>query len=167
MESRRARNITIALASVYGSILIWINLLKTSTISEIPYLRCERCIHLIPFQYLLESKADWFEAVANLIVFIPFGIYLGMLNVKAWKTILYGFALSLLFEIAQYLFAIGVADVTDLITNTAGAAIGGFLYLLLKRLVRNKEKLNRVLQILAGIGTLLFIVFATILLIAN
>ena len=70
---------------------------------------------------------------------------------------------SLLFELAQFAFGIGGSDITDLISNTLGGAIGIGLYAALFRLL--KEKTHKVLNIVGLIGTIgvvllvLFVVF--------
>ena len=167
MNNRRNNIFTIVLLSVYGLILFWIVLLKASTVAELPYLPCERTLNLVPFHYDVEVGTHFEEVVLNALVFMPFGLYLVMLGMKAWKAILLGFCLSLLFEALQYVLSIGAADVTDIIMNTLGTAIGTGLYLLLRRMCRNAERMNAVLNVVMGIGTALFLLAAAVLLIAN
>ncbi|MBO4384315.1 MAG: VanZ family protein [Clostridia bacterium] len=80
------------------------------------------------------------ELVMNVVAFIPLGMYLSMLEFpkKIWARILAGFGLSLAFETAQYVFAIGTSDVTDLINNTLGTAIGVLLFIPIKKLLKDK-----------------------------
>ncbi|MCR5611956.1 MAG: VanZ family protein [Clostridiales bacterium] len=80
------------------------------------------------------------ELVFNVLAFIPLGLYLSALEFpkKAWARILTGLGLSLVFEIAQYVFAIGTSDVTDLINNTLGTAIGVFIYIPIKKLLKDR-----------------------------
>ena len=167
MKQKKDRIFTIILFSVYALLLVWIVLFKASSISDFRYLRCDRNVNFIPFYYETEVSSHLDETVLNALVFVPFGVFLSMLGVRVWKTVLLGFAASLTFEALQYAFAIGAADVTDLITNTTGALLGACAYLLLCKLFRNREKLNRVLNILACVGTVVFLGFAAILLIAN
>jgi glycopeptide antibiotics resistance protein len=62
---------------------------------------------------------------------------------------------SLLFELIQYIFTIGGSDITDLISNTLGGVIGIGFYIVFSRIL--KEKTNKILNILALIGTICFI----------
>lgn len=81
--------------------------------------------------------------VLNIIMLIPFGVYLLLLNDKVdsvRKAAKYGFFLSLTIELIQLIIEVTVgsgrtADVNDLIANTLGAAVG---FLLIKNLVKIK-----------------------------
>ena len=167
MKDKRTKVFTIILLSVYGLILIWIVLLKTSKITELRYLPCERTLNLIPFHYDIEVGTHVEEVVLNALVFVPLGLYLCMLGMKAWKAILIGLCLSFVFEALQYALSIGAADVTDLLMNTLGTAIGVGVYLLLRRICKRPERLNKVLNIVMCVGTALFLLAAAVLLIAN
>ena len=167
MKNRRNRIFTIILLCVYGLILIWIVLLKASTIADLRYLPCARTLNLIPFHYDTEVGTHVEEVVLNALVFVPLGLYLCMLGMKAWKAILLGLCLSFAFEALQYAFSIGAADVTDLIMNTLGTALGVGLYLLLRRFCKHPERLNKVLNIVMCVGTALFVIAAAVLLITN
>ena len=73
--------------------------------------------------------------------------------------------MSLTFETVQWIFSIGVSDITDLITNTTGVLVGVGLYYLLKKIF--KEKTNKIILALAAIVTILFISLIVIILINN
>ncbi len=167
MENKRNMIFTTMLLCIYTLVLVWIVLLKMSSISDLRYLPCPRTVNLIPFHYDTEVKTHLSEIILNVFVFVPLGFLLGMLGIKVWKAVLISFAVSFLFEALQYVFAIGATDITDLITNTTGAALGACGYLLLCLIFRKPDKLNRVLNILACIGMALFLSFAAFLLIAN
>ena len=60
-------------------------------------------------------------------LWIPFGAWLRLktTNYKtAWTS---GFLFSLVIEITQYIFALGVSDINDLVANTLGFVIGFWL----------------------------------------
>ena len=103
----------------------------------------------------------------NILIFIPFGVYLKMLNKNNNSVILYGFIFSLLLEISQFIFKLGACDITDIITNTSGTILGLLGYLLLVKLFKNKDRINNVLKIIALIVTILFSSLMALLLIAN
>ena len=99
--------------------------------------------------------------------FIPLGVYFKMLRFTNAKAILFGMTFSLSLEILQFILAVGATDITDIITNTTGTAIGVGIYSLLALVFRKREKLDKLLCIFASICTILFISFMAILLLAN
>ncbi len=164
------RNQTAAkvILGVYCLILIWIILLKASfTLGEIALLMGNRSLNLIPFY---QQEAIGFlgrETILNIIVFIPFGFYLHILDVSKQKAVLYGFFLSLLLETAQFVLSMGASDVTDLITNTLGTAVGVYAYHVTQKIFRNKAKADRVIHVLASVAILLFLSMAALLFASN
>lgn len=167
-NKNRKTKITKILFGVYLLLLIWIILFKTSfTISEFISLSKTRSINLIPFYYPTEVNFHLREVIANTLIFVPLGIYLKMLNKKSKKTILYGFIFSILLETIQFIFKIGASDITDIITNTTGTILGVLGYILLEKIIKNKEKLDNILRIIALIVTILFSLLLTLLIISN
>ncbi|MNO24532.1 VanZ like family protein [compost metagenome] len=73
--------------------------------------------------------------VGNLLLFIPFGVFVPMLCSQKerlfQKVFIRSFALSLSFEVTQLLLYIGTFDVDDLILNTSGGIVGYGIYRLL------------------------------------
>jgi glycopeptide antibiotics resistance protein len=118
-----------------------------------------RGLNLIPFagSVIKNNQLDYNEIILNMIVFIPFGSYLSMIKPdwSFWKKIIQMAGVSLLFELIQYIFTIGGTDITDLISNTFGGVIGIGFYIVISRIL--KEKTNKILNILALIGTICFI----------
>ena len=78
--------------------------------------------------------------VDNLVVFIPFGLLLGVVfkQTSFLRKLAYIFIFSLATEILQFVFAIGRTDITDVIANTFGGLAGLALYCLGKRYVNNR-----------------------------
>lgn len=124
--------------SVYLVLLTWLILFKFATsISEIPSIRN---INLIPFYYDQETSVHFKEVLYNVFVFIPFGVYIQILK-GTWKSgtkFLAVLGTSLLFEVIQFIFAIGSSDVTDLIGNTLGGIVGILLCVIMKKIVPEK-----------------------------
>ena len=159
-------SLTHILFGVYCILLIWIILFKLSaSLEDIKMMAGHRVVNLIPFYYDNEVSMHLSEVIENLLIFIPFGLYLCMLGMGLGKSVLTGFIFSLTMELCQYAFAIGGSDITDIITNTLGTLIGATLYLVLTLIFKNKVKLNKVLNILALIVTLLFTSFIILVLI--
>ena len=97
------------------------------------------------------NKIALTEVIANMAVFVPFGIFLSEVLSTApskashshfWRQIgvvtLAGFILSLIIEVFQLLLAVGVFEIQDLVLNTAGTFIGAALTLLVRRALRRK-----------------------------
>ena len=68
--------------------------------------------------------------IANIIAFIPFGIYTALVlkEIPARSKLISAAVLSILYETVQFVFAIGVCDITDVMMNTLGAYIGIWVY---------------------------------------
>jgi glycopeptide antibiotics resistance protein len=153
---------------IYCILLIWIILFKTSfSISEFIALSGKRSINLIPFHYPTEVNFHLREVIANVLIFVPLGIYLKILDINSKKVILYGLIFSILLEISQFIFKIGATDITDVITNVGGTIIGVFGYFILEKVFKNKEKINKVLRTIALIFTIFFSLLIILLIISN
>ena len=115
------RKTLIALFAVYLALLVWLVLWK----AHVPFIGRDdmREIKLVPFTagdgY---GFNDPYEVLANLLLFVPLGIYLAVLGVRAKVPIIIGTSLAL--EVTQFVLATGSSDTTDLIVNTAGGLIG-------------------------------------------
>ncbi len=131
-----------ALLSAYTLLLIWPVLFKLEF--QIPHR--PRGWNLIPF-YTESAVSLLWDAALNVCAFIPMGLYMKMKLTSTLKIILGGAAVSLAFELTQFAFAMGITDVTDLITNTLGTAAGAGIYWLLGRIFKDTAKLDRTLLI--------------------
>ena len=82
---------------------------------------------------------------ANIIVFIPFGIYAGVIlrGVPMWQKAMTAVVLSAGYEAAQFIFAIGVTDITDVMMNTLGAVIGAAVYEYIYLKLKSDQKTRR------------------------
>ncbi|WP_251553169.1 glycopeptide resistance protein VanZ-A [Neobacillus muris] len=143
------------LLAFYLVTLIWLVLFKVqyNILSVFNYQH--RSLNLIPFVAHGSSK----EMVDNVIIFIPFGL---LLNVNFKKIgflakLAYTLVLSLTFEFIQFIFAIGAADITDVMTNTVGGLLGLKLYDLSNKYINNK-KLDSVI-IFAGVLLLVLLLY--------
>ena len=151
------------LFTIYIFLVIWIILFKLAiSIDQLPQFRS---INLIPFYYPNKTTYQIIEVLDNLIIFIPFGLYLKTLNIDSKRTVFLGFLFSFSLELSQYIFCIGASDITDLITNTTGALVGVGIYFLLKKIF--KDKTNKIILTLASIVTFLFVSLIMIILINN
>ena len=95
-------------------------------IPNILYVRPEINLNLIPLLGIIDDLSN---SLLNVLLFIPLGLFLPVIwtyyrNVKS--TVAFGIGLSLVIELLQML-TFRATDVNDLITNTAGTAIGFLL----------------------------------------
>ena len=141
MKKKEKLNYTVSiLFLVYLALLIWIILFKLQF--SILDLDQVREINLIPFYYEHEVTFHATEVLENVMIFMPFGIYLCLLFPKSRFSVklLLISMVSLLLEICQYVLAIGRADITDMITNICGGLFGIILYLSLIHIWRGNYK---------------------------
>ncbi len=161
--SGRARLVLAASFAVYLVLLAWIVLWKL----ELPYVGTGdlRQVKLVPFvSDACNGASAPSEVVANVLLFVPFGLLLGLLapGWPWWRTVAVFAGASLALEVAQYALAVGSSDVTDLLTNTVGGVLGlGLLALVRRRLgARTVPAMARscaVLTVLALAGTALVV----------
>lgn len=167
MSKEKKNTLTIVLFMIYVLALIWIILLKLQfSFTEIDRVRS---INLIPLQgsVIINGIVSLNEIFDNVIVFIPFGIYINMLKNK-WsfiQKVLPIISVSLTFEVLQFIFAIGRTDITDLLGNTLGGIIGIFIYAVLLKIFKNKT--IKIINTVALILTVCALALITLLLIAN
>ena len=124
------------LFAAYLFILLWLVLFKFSY-EPFAVIRDfqTRSLNLIPF-----TRAHRSEMISNIIAFIPFGVMLGVCfkQVVFRHLIAVIFAFSLLVEIVQYVLAIGVTDITDIVMNTFGGLIGLATYFVASKQTNDK-----------------------------
>ena len=137
-QTTKQRRLSYIVFGVYFILLIWLVLFKFATnLSEIPRMRS---INLIPFYYNQETNTHLREILYNIIVFVPLGVYVQILK-EDWekaKKCMVVLLTSFLFEVVQFVFAIGASDVTDLIGNTIGGIVGILFCIILKKFTPKK-----------------------------
>jgi glycopeptide antibiotics resistance protein len=143
---------------IYVILLTWVVLWKL----EVPYVGTGvlRNIKLVPFAPSGGAGGSAPSEVAlNLVLFVPFGVYLGLLAPSwAWWQRLAAIAgTSLAFEVTQYVLAIGRSDISDVMTNTAGGLLGLGLLALARH--RFGSRTATVMTRICGVGTIV-VVFA-------
>lgn len=133
MPTRADRIALVLLFVVYLVVLTWLVLFKLHE----PFIGRDdmREIKLIPF---LPSEtygaSSPFEVILNLLVFIPFGIYLRSLT--PWRpaaVVAVVAGVSVAYEVTQFALALGSSDLTDVLVNTAGGLAGVLLFRLILR----------------------------------
>ena len=116
-----------------------------------------------PFR-LLQIASWWkhrdqiLQSVANILMFLPIGLL--MTPTVGWRSVLYGFLLSLTIELLQLQLNSGFSEFDDVFHNTLGVLIGCFLYSTLAKLAGGQEQvykrgIKRILDIIISLITLI------------
>ena len=150
-ENNKTNKLTNVLFIIYLITLFWILLFKLGV--RFSYMG-NRNVNLIPF-----GKIDVSEIILNVVIFVPLGIYAGVLF-KRWafvKKLFFFFLISLMFEGLQFILRVGAFDITDIITNILGGIIGLVIFEAIEKLFNNSVKSRKFITIIAAIGTVLMI----------
>jgi glycopeptide antibiotics resistance protein len=124
---RQVGNVLVVLFVAYLVLLAWAVVWKL----DVPYVGeaalLPRPIKLIPFVPSADAGGSApLEVVANFVLFVPFGVYLGLLAPTwpwwQWAGVLVG--ASFVLEITQHVLSTGSFDTTDVIVNSAGGLAG-------------------------------------------
>lgn len=138
---QRTTAVLTTLFAIYLALLTWVVLWKLETPSIGGAAFLPHPIKWVPFVATAEADASApLEVLANVLLFIPFGFYVGILarSWRWWTVALVLVAASLTLELTQHLLSIGSFDVTDLITNTAGGLAGFGIAALLRHQLRER-----------------------------
>lgn len=103
-------------------------------------------LQLIPFKTIIfyvshvQTIYDWFfkNLACNVIMFAPYGFLVPLISKKiniGRKVILSGCIFSVLIEIFQYITALGLCDIDDVILNTLGVLLGFGIYKIAKNVL--------------------------------
>ena len=164
-QSRKQKRVSHIIFIVYFILLIWLVLFKFATnLSELPSMRS---INLIPFYYSKETTTHLKEIFYNIIVFVPLGVYIQIFK-GDWKIASkcsVVFEISFLFEVVQFIFAIGASDITDLLGNTFGGICGIFFCIMMRKFT--PEKFISIINVSGLLIEIIFIGVLLLLFVAN
>ncbi|MDQ6813321.1 MAG: VanZ family protein, partial [Bacteroidota bacterium] len=152
-DEKVTNRLTTILFVIYLIALYWILLLKLGV--QFSYMATRRA-NLLPFS---EPVIVTSENILNVLIFVPLGIYAGILF-KRWnwrKKLFFFFLLSLLVEALQYILRLGAFDVTDIITNTTGGVIGLIILKAIEKAFGNSGKAQEFMNKIAAASTVLMI----------
>ncbi|MED4461748.1 VanZ family protein [Metabacillus fastidiosus] len=137
-----------------------------------------RSLNLVPFdsihRYINIDNSGRIKLVdmniwANILMFIPLGIYIMFFTKK--KLMLRNLGIVVLFslfiEVSQYIFVLGISDIDDIILNTFGGFIGILIFQALLKILKGLNKTKTVITILSSIVGIPVILLSIILYIAN
>lgn len=143
-------NLFIAGFVFYVLVVVWQILFKYSSPLQLFGNReYFRSVNLIPFNDIINGNFNKLDIVGNIILFIPLGIYLNIINPtsKIANNICIIIGTSLGFECIQYILGLGATDTTDIITNTVGGLIGIGIYTVIEKVFTNKVKVKNFVTI--------------------
>ena len=166
MNTKKEKVFAYVVMGIYLLFLCWLILFKLAdSIDKIPSMRG---INLIPFHYdqLSNTRFHQMEVLYNVLVFVPAGFFFSAFGKgKVTSGIIASAMLSLCFEILQWIFALGASDITDFITNTAGGALGTFLFFAMGKLFKGHQV--RIVCIIGAIIEAIFIILMIVLIFFN
>lgn len=145
------------LFAVYLVLVAWTVLWKL----DVPQVGAggQRVVKLVPFVATAHAGAsEPVELALNLVFFLPFGVYLGLLapSWPWWRVAGILAGASALLEVAQYVLAVGSSDATDVVVNTAGGLAGLGAVVLARRSLRARTA--AVVTRWCAVGTVLALV---------
>ena len=142
-----------------GCLLLGLYFAALFSVVGLPQMGClvfEPNLHLVPLLDVFEGSASYWRSTAlNVLLFVPLGVLLPLLWGRfrsGWKTVLFGFCLSLGVECLQ-MFTLRLTDVDDLITNTLGTAVGWLIACPTLRRAGPREDGRNILMLPVLIGT--------------
>lgn len=109
----------------------------------------ERGVSLIPLYSFIAARTSserYRSLVANILLFIPFGLSLPFafrIRRPILTTVVSAVAFSLVIELSQFIFALGLCETDDVIANTLGCAVGALPYFF-DRALRAGKKMRSV-----------------------
>lgn len=163
----KSKKVTLGLLIFYLIALAWIIIFKLQFLFEnLPQIRN---INLIPFSQsvIINGKMDLGEIIQNALAFIPYGLFIHVLWEE--KSLLKRFipiiCTSLIFEVIQFVFAIGASDITDIVSNSLGGIIGIAIAVSISKVSR--KGWIKFLNIISFISAVILILFIAILILAN
>jgi glycopeptide antibiotics resistance protein len=164
MKSDSQRVVTIVLFVIYACLLTAVILFK------FPFSYDEtggrRIVNLVPLMGSFSGNGviRYDQLVENVLIFVPMGIYLGMVkrNWSFWRKTLLIVGVTVTFEVTQYSFAIGRADITDVLTNALGGIVGIGIYAMLSKILRTRA--NGVINVAALTLTVFVLLYSVFLL---
>ena len=100
--------------------------------------------------------------LGNIVIFVPLGVYVNLLSRDRaiWKSVLAIVMVSIVVEVVQYVFMLGIGDIDDVILNCIGGLVGVLLYKGLYRLCKADDDRARCVTAVAApiAGALSFLI---------
>ena len=126
---------------VYLASVLYFTMMPVITALPFVFNHPYKPMNLVPFSDVLNGRGDFVrQVVLNVLMTVPFGVLFPLTRYKTGanflKTVLFCFLMSLGIELLQPLInGTRAPDITDIITNTLGGAIGYVIYMILRPIV--------------------------------
>ena len=161
MQAKKSSKTIAVLASiVYFFVLTWVIMFKCNLLTSDMRFGF-RSISLVPFSQIgdVGYLADY---LLNVVAYIPMGIYVcTFLKDKSLVLKIATIAMtSIVFECVQYAVAFGSTDISDVISNTLGGAVGVWLH----SKIKDKPVLHwfNFCMVVAGLPLVVFAIIHTV-----
>ncbi|GAA4359581.1 hypothetical protein GCM10023087_34400 [Microbacterium rhizosphaerae] len=158
LMTTRAKIETVVICAVFALYVVFA--LKLLLFSRTP--GAERSFNLVPFasiaDYLFSGSSElrrfaFGNIAGNVLLFIPLGAYVSVLTTWTMaRTMLIVASASVAVEILQGVFALGASDIDDVILNCLGGFIGILLFLLLRVILRSRDRVRTVVAVLSVVA---------------
>ncbi len=132
----KKKNLLLILLAVYVGVLLCMTVVGRAQIDEVSY-------ELIPFWSWKRAIMDivqrkdylmLYQIIINILMFIPIGAMVYILSNKKFRIAVWGIvSFSLIVEIMQLLFSVGVFEWDDTIHNMIGSLLGVWLVQMLNK----------------------------------
>jgi len=128
-----------------------------------------RTVNLVPFSDVINGNFTTLDIYGNILIFIPLGIYFSVFfsKTKVYVNLLKVILVSLTIELLQYILAIGAADTTDIITNTAGGLAGIGIYMGIRLIAKSEAGARKAVTLCSMVTMMFTIIIVSLLFIAN
>lgn len=102
-----------------------------------------RTINLVPFKTIIKFLSSGssislrviiVNLLGNIIIFVPLGFYIKAFMKKNIPTFLVTFFIPIIIEASQYLLAVGISDIDDVILNVIGEWLGVYILYLFNKI---------------------------------
>lgn len=124
------RKLSLVKCSIISIIMIYMGVLFAATIVSRQSMD-NRTIILTPFWSLQElsngKKGYLTEILVNIMMFVPLGILIQILNKKITHTVLICLLISAGIECLQFFFQKGICELDDCVYNICGALVGALI----------------------------------------
>lgn len=103
--------------------------------------------------------------LGNIVIFVPMGIFISLYSnrERIINGIFYCLCISVIVEVIQFIFGIGITDIDDIILNTVGGFIGIAIYKILMKVFKDKNTIKISVSALFFLSIILFEVYISYL----
>lgn len=115
---------------IYVITLLYITILGRANVPE----KSVELRFLWEYKLLLSGKTEWLEQImGNIFLFIPFGVLYAEWKFQGYKrTVFVGCIASLVIEVIQVIFNVGLFEFDDIFNNSLGVLLGYGIYRIAK-----------------------------------